>query len=76
MLASFMILVNLLGFTCCATNLKFSKNFMIQSMVERQFDKKILAMQNDSGGEYHSAGGLVRLEEDHDYRPQRITYKI
>jgi hypothetical protein len=51
MFALWMISVNSLGFTCLNTNLKFFHKFQeFQSMAERLFDRKILAIQFDWGG--------------------------
>jgi hypothetical protein len=53
MLVSLMTLVNLLGFICSKTNLKSFKNSKKnQALVERLFDKKILAIQTDWDGEF------------------------
>jgi hypothetical protein len=51
MFALWMISANSLGFTCLNTNLKFFHKFQeFQSMAERLFDRKILAIQSDWGG--------------------------
>jgi hypothetical protein len=42
---SLMIIVNSLGSICCVINL-------MSSIVERRFDKKIISVQSDCGGEY------------------------
>jgi hypothetical protein len=47
------ILVSLLGYIYLSTSLRFSKKIHeFQALVERLFDKKILAIQSDWGGEY------------------------
>jgi hypothetical protein len=54
MFPSLMILVNLLGSILSSLNLKFFQKFQdFQTLVERQFNRKILAVQTDwGGGEY------------------------
>jgi hypothetical protein len=53
MLVSSMIIASSLGFIFFITNLKFFQFFKeFQCLVERMFDKKILSMQTDWGGEY------------------------
>jgi hypothetical protein len=51
MFPSLMILVNLLGSILSSLNLKFFQKFQdFQTLVERQFNRKILAVQTDWGG--------------------------
>lgn len=54
-----MILVNLLGFICLRIDQKSIKSFLISKLLlNANFERKIITMQTDWGGEYEKLNGF------------------